>query len=826
MATNLDRPQHLETWIGHPHGLRLRRHPRQAEAIRFLDEFPMVIRFSEIIERSGLPASAQPTLRVETLPAFRQSSVGLTVELRLEISLPGSGPEPRMAKITASTPEAEVQEFAVLRAGKRQVVTFPFPEFSEAVDMHVSVEIRDEGRVDTVARLVPEKKWTFHVAFQTHLDLGWTDRADRVIAALRKMTSVDAVDICREFGDRPEGQRFVWTCECSEALRYAWEGGDAAQRKALLECIDRGLIQCCVLPFTFHTNLMSRRLLSRAIQRSFELRREIGAEHMLDLSVAQQNDVPGHNWVLPDLLAEAGVRRAVLGHNWLVKGCPLPPLFRWIGPDGGEVLALSTTCVDYGGASGLPTDPRDLRGLSLNNPDGAQVDGTALFRSITYGENCGPAFASRELGSITRWQDEFVWPKLKVGGPKDYFNHLEAEIDYGSLPVVDREISDWWLDGPASMPTAMGKFRRAQRLFDLGASTPELEENLTLFAEHTFGLNAQLVKVKAAEAGWQIEKGFEDYIASWHDKEAYADAAMAEARSLAARFAGKSRVVAEGNPGSWEIVSDAHGVARLTDPEGTTWVDASASPGLPRFGSVVQKFLPRETGSWFHHDLPFAPHQGSHLARVLASENDGSSIVIRQKLESPAGSISDIAFRLENIGETGILRAELMIQGKEATAQSETLALGLPFLAGKPIYSGDVGGRMLHVDRDQLPGSNRDGHAFGLGWMLEDGGKRLLVSSPDIFLWHFGGLWHGNFNHQEMPRTGEVYAHLFNNAWQTNFRVWIEGDMKFAFYLKSLAPEESPLPALERMAELWWEELPRNSSDESPKALAAEVVAA
>jgi len=802
MATNLDRPQHLETWIGHPHGLRLRRHPRQAEAMRFLDEFPMVIRFSEIIERSGLPASAQPTLQVETLPAFRQSSIGLTVELRLEISLPGSGPEPRMAKITASTPEAEVQEFVVLRAGKRQVVTFPFPEFVDPVDMHVSVEIRDEGRVDTVVRLVPEKKWTFHVAFQTHLDLGWTDRADRVIAALRKMTSVDAVDICREFGDQPEGQRFVWTCECSEALRYAWEGGDAGQRKALLECIDRELIQCCVLPFTFHTNLMSRRLLERAIQRSFELRREIGAEHMLDLSVAQQNDVPGHNWVLPDLLAEAGVRRAVLGHNWLVKGCPLPPLFRWRGPDGGEVLALSTTCVDYGGASGLPNDPRDLRGLSLNNPDGALVDGTALFRSITYGENCGPAFASRELGSITRWQDEFVWPKLKVGGPKDYFNQLESEIHYESLPVVDREISDWWLDGPASMPTAIGEFRRAQRIFDMHGSTPALEENLTLFAEHTFGLNAQLVKVKSAEHDWQLHEGFEEYVDSWNDKEAYAKAAWEEAQSLIGVVAPsiESKI-----PQSWKIISDAMGISQLVDPYGNLWVDHSASPDLPRFGSLVQRFLPRQTGSWFHHDLPFAPNQGTRVADVIEVGDENGQVFVRQSLSSPAGAIESINLCLKNLSDTGILEMGLTLQNKQATAQSETLALALPFLADTPIFTGDVGGRQLRVDEDQLPESNRDSHAFGSGWILNDGKRRLAVSSPDVFLWHFGALRHGNFNKIQFPRTGEVYAHLFNNAWQTNFRVWLGGDLRFVFYLKVLEESEDAVSALNAMANYWLE---------------------
>ena len=44
------------------------------------------------------------------------------------------------------------------------------------------------------------------------------------------MTSEDAVRICRQFANNAPGQRFVWTCECSEALRYAWDGSDAARR--------------------------------------------------------------------------------------------------------------------------------------------------------------------------------------------------------------------------------------------------------------------------------------------------------------------------------------------------------------------------------------------------------------------------------------------------------------------------------------------------------------------------------------------------------------------------------------------------------------------
>ena len=807
MATNLDRPANLETWIGHPHGLRLRKHPDLAKAEPYLAEFPMVIRFAEIIEKSRLPVSSAPTIRVETLPAFRQSTVGLTVELRIEVDFPSDAPEMRLTRFSLVSDEIELQEFVVLRPGKRQSVCFPFPEFHKPLALRVDMDIRDEGRVTHECVLQPEKKWTWYVAFQTHLDLGWTDRADKVVASLKKMTSEDAVRICRQFAGNPPGQRFVWTCECSEALRFAWEGSPSSRRGDLLWCIKNELIECCVLPYTFHTHLMSRDLLRRAIRRSFDLREEIGAGGTLDLSVAQQNDVPGHNWILPDLLAEAGVKRAIVGHNWLVRGCPLPPLFRWRGPDGGEVLTLSTSCMNYGGNAGVPAKPDDLRGLSQNSPEGLGVQGDAIFKTITYGENCGPEFADVEIGNIQKWQAEFVWPKIHVGGPKDYFAHIEPALDRSSLPVVDRDISDWWIDGPASMPSAMGKFRRAMKTLPaIPASTEsiDVEDSLILFSEHTFGLNAQLVKVNAAKAGWKIDEGFENYIASWEDKEAYAERAWQLAS--AARATHESSQLA-GLDKNWEIASDAHGISRLVDPFGRCWVDSALTPDWPRLGTLVQKFVPRETGSWLHHDLPFAPNQGTFTASVVSvsaiDSGDEYGVEILQRLTSPAGSIPDIRFRLTAKPGGSALRARLSIVGKEATAQSEALGLSFPWRVKNPEYSGDVGGRLLRVDRDQMPASNRDTHAFGDGWIVADGEDRMAVSSPDAFLWHFGGFRYCEFNKNPPARSGETYAHLCNNAWQTNFRVWVGGDLDFQFFLRPLLPGDEPMDILSKLSRAW-----------------------
>lgn len=803
----MDIPANLETWIGHPQGLRLRKHPKLAAARLYLAEYPMVIRIPRIIEASSSPASRGPSLKIETLPVFRRSTVGLTVEIRAEVDFPSSSTATRLTKFTFMAGRTEIQEFAVLQPGKRQYFTFPFPEFDEPVVFISTMEIRDEGKFETVAALLPEKKWTSYVAFQTHIDLGWTDRAAKVAELLRKMTGEDAVRICKQFAGNPEGQRFVWTCECSEALRLAWDGSDAERRRELVGCIEHGLIESCVLPYSFHTNLMSRDLLKRSILRSFELRREMGVESSLDLSVAQQNDVPGHTWVMPDILAEAGVRRAVIGHNWLVRGCPLPPLFRWRGPDGGEVLTLATSCVNYGGNAGIPSQPEDLRGLSLNSKEGVKVAGTALFNAITYGENCGPAFADAEISKIQKWQEQFEWPRIHIGSPKDYFNHIESEIDVSKLPVIDKEIGDWWLDGPASMPVAMGQFRRAQKVFSQVKEprvSAAMEDELLLFAEHTFGLNAQLVKVQAAEDDWKIEGKFGEYVASWEDKEAYAQKAWNLAEP---NLACVPAPVASACAGAWALEWDDGGIKRLVDPNGHCWVDAAKTPKWPRLGTLVQRFVPRETGSWLHHDFPFAPNQGSRIARVdsVKQMTDGpcSSVEIAQRLETSAGEISQIVVKWTAREGDPVLHMHLSIRGKVPTAQSEALGLALPWCAKAPAYCGESGGRILRVDKDQMEQGNRDMHAFGDGWILGDGSSRLAVSSPDVFLWHFGGFRHCDFNRTHGLRTGETYAHLFNNAWQTNFRIWIGGDLDYDFFLRPLDKDEDPVKALSSLSAHW-----------------------
>lgn len=816
-----DIPKYFEIWVGGPNGLRLRKHPELSKALKYLDEYPMVIRQGTVIDATRLAPVDKPRLLLTSMPVFRRSSVGEAVELSLVVDCPAietHGPV-QFARVFIETADTRLEEHVVIKPGKRQSLNLPFPAFETRTDFTVSLELRDQGekgRVQARFSLLPEKRLTFYYAFQTHLDLGWTDRVAPTVESLKKMTGEVAGKVCRQFMDRPEGERFVWTCECSEALRLAWDGADKEQRQELREFIRLGLIQCCALPFSFHTGLMSKDLLSRALERSFDLRREIGVEE-LDLSVAQNNDVPGHSWMLPDVLVEKGITRAVLGHNTMVRGCKLPPLFYCQGPAGGKVLTLASTCVDYGADFPVPKNPRELFGLSANNPKALRMPGTAILRTICYGENSGPEGAEREINAIAAWNEAYAWPKLVIGAPKDYFNHIEPEMNADDIPVVGREISDWWIHGPASMPRAMAQYRKAmielprlaevipQDRIDDRRSLAVIEENLILFAEHTFGLNAQLVQPTALAQNWSLD-GMENYARSWEDKERYAATAVELSGELQRKYVRRSGTRTS-SPAAWKIEWDNQGITRLADHSGKCWYDRDLLKEAPPFAGLTQQLMERELDEWFHHNPAEAPNAGDYhfgLTSVSAYADEQSrGVVMSGKLDSPAGAIDSIIIKVGNAIHSPDLVIDVKLKNKQPTAQAECLTLALPFLSEAPVFRTDVGEVLLTVDNDQLPDANRDAHPVITGWVLEErqDPASLAVSSAEVFLWHFGGRRFCKWNKGPAKRAATAYAHLLNNVWNTNFRCWVGGDLDYTIRMRSGG--ENQLTTLREMTALW-----------------------
>src|SRR5271157_648177 len=174
------------------------------------------------------------------------------------------------------------------------------------------------------------------VVFKTHLDVGFTGLVDEVLDAYAQVMVPKALEACRKSLALDSGHPFVWTVpawllsECLRRLARSPVGEELAQR------VQEGRVCWHALPFTTHTELFGLEDLVRGLYVGRALRERFGRAAVS----AKMTDVPGHTWILPTLLAAAGVTFFHLGCNSCSTPPDVPLLFHWEGPDGSRVITM------------------------------------------------------------------------------------------------------------------------------------------------------------------------------------------------------------------------------------------------------------------------------------------------------------------------------------------------------------------------------------------------------------------------------------------------------------------------------------------------------
>ena len=141
------------------------------------------------------------------------------------------------------------------------------------------------------------------VVAKTHLDLGFTDLAARVLERyLDELVPAALVTArhLREVDATGTGPRLRWTVG-SWLLTEALERGDAARRAELEAAIEAGDLAWHAWPFTTHTGLLDPSLAEWATTLSARLDRRFGVTTV----AAKMTDVPGHPRALVPILAGA-----------------------------------------------------------------------------------------------------------------------------------------------------------------------------------------------------------------------------------------------------------------------------------------------------------------------------------------------------------------------------------------------------------------------------------------------------------------------------------------------------------------------------------------
>lgn len=353
---------------------------------------------------------------------------------------------------------------------------------------------------------------------KTHLDLGFTERADEVADRYVRDFFPRALATAAELRGRG-GPHLVWTTG-SWVLHHALTNGTVEQRNAVAAGVRRGDLAWHALPLTLHSELADADLIRSGLGISAELDARFGRA----TSAAKMTDVPGHTRGLVPLLAEVGVTFLHLGVNpaWPVPD--VPPVFRWAAPGGAEVV-VAYQAGGYGGEVVVP----------------GCGDVLAFLHA---GDNLGPPTADEVLAAHDELAARHPGAEVRASTLDAFARALAASGAVAGLPVVTAEIGDPWLFGAGSDPVKVAALRELldrRRLLADGGRRRSVDRALLEVVEHTWGLDqkvalpdgapwdrAGLAELRASPAGRRFE-------GSWDEQRASIDrAAAALAAAVAA----------------------------------------------------------------------------------------------------------------------------------------------------------------------------------------------------------------------------------------------------------------------------------------------------
>jgi len=650
-----------------------------------------------------------------------------------------------------------------------------------------------------------------HLVSKTHLDIGFTDPVDIVMDLYLNRYLPRAIELNDRLTELGRPERFIWTTG-SWIIHEALQRADQRRRALLERGIAEGSLTWHAMPFTPHTEFLTRDLVAAGLALSGTLDKEFGRTTIS----AKLTDVPGHTRSLIPQLYDAGVELLHVGINGGIATPDVPPLFRWKDP-----ATETEITVAYDGDYG-----------DFSFPAGSDV---ALDMWVT-ADNDGPPTFLRVVDRFKRLEQAHPGALIAASTLDDYARDIRPLVP--GLRYLTSEIGDNWIYGTGSDPQKVSEFRALARLHSRWAASPQVEPDVERFAqklmlvgEHTWGLDTivHLPTPDYSPAGFARQRSEGVYAAfekSWSDQRDYLSAAVAELgeqrREEATRLLEDirdSRSV--GSPIADEVLVPGS-PARIVQGEAVMEVNASTgeliscslgqtvlvAPGRPIGSLTYQQYGSQAYENYRAHyvkathrtewwvDKAFGKfglddgrtiQEFRPVATRVTTDAGESYVRIEASLEFPegahAGFESGLTVSYELDIRNGGLRVELRWPSKTATVVPEALWLGFSSLSVSSTVSVHKLGQYVSA-HDAVIGGARNLHAIEDGIVFHEPSVDLAIRSLDTALVSIGDNRLLTDSSQFAGPGSTAHFNLFNNLWGTNFPLWIEGAMSYTFEIE------------------------------------------
>jgi len=643
---------------------------------------------------------------------------------------------------------------------------------------------------------------TIHLVFKTHLDIGFTQLAERVRRQYHDVFIPGAIDTGEHFLREDPNQRlFVWTTGAWLIWDHL-ETQPPERVRRLERAIDHGLIRWHALPFTTHTELMSPALFRAGLSYAQELDRRFGVKTI----AAKMTDVPGHTLGIVPLLARAGVKFLHIGVNTASTPPDVPDLFRWRAPGGEEILVAYQK--SYGSTH--------------------FVDGTDLALSFAHtNDNIGPQSVGQAVDCHRDLHDEYPDAEIRASTLDAFAEAIWPLRE--RFPLIDREIGDSWIHGIGTDPVKVSRFLELQRLydrFDEEGLTPQraaFGRRLCLVPEHTWGVDIKTYlrdeahwdrddferarrddpRFAFCESSWQEQRAYLDIAVDALDDEdrALADAATASANPDAGETAASAPIdtATDIDIGDWHIAIDhATGAVRgITSPNGKLIAGDNLiayvyeSYDANDVATHMRTYLTdRVRWALLDHGKPGleqarTARSARYTTELAGVERGPDRVVLHWRTSAIAhellGAPEQLSLDIRPLSATQ-LRLELVMRDKPANRMPEA-----SFLAFAPASAQEW---QLHKLGIWLPAAEvvrNGGGALQAVSALQaklPSGATLRITPFDSPLIAPLDAPFMTFTSAPPDFSEGVRFNLHNNKWGTNFPMWCAGTLRFRFDLE------------------------------------------
>lgn len=405
--------------------------------------------------KSGLDFRALPAL---TMAGGREQQLGIAGVLHF-------GP-PAIAKIYLG--RRLIAEEPVEFGYNMLKVGLPKVDKATSTDYRLTVNGQSwQGKLT----LTPVRNWRVNFVQHTHTDIGYTRSQTEILAEHLRFIDY-ALDYCDITDNYPDEAKFRWTCEASWAVDEYLRSRPEAQVNRLMNRVNEGRIELTGMYFNFN-ELPDEQILAASLQPLQRFR-----ERGLEVKTAMQNDVNGIGWSLNDYYNDMGIKYLNMGtHGHRALICfDMPTLFWWESPSGKRMLAYRGEHYMIGNTQfRIHTQEyekfRDelLSYLASLEAKGYPYDLISIQHSGYLTDNAPPSTLACEM--IRKWNEEFVWPKLKTASATAFFEEMETRHG-NNFQVIRGAWPDWWTDGFGASAREVAATRMAQS--DLMANTAGL----------------------------------------------------------------------------------------------------------------------------------------------------------------------------------------------------------------------------------------------------------------------------------------------------------------------------------------------------------------